>query len=268
VRFREVLDAYELEIDHDFRNGELDRSVWFPHHLPQWSSLDASAARYEVDAAGLHLLIEPDQPPWCPEFDDETRVSSLQTGVFAGPLGSTVGQHRFRPEVVVREAQDNVALFTPLFGAFSLRARATADPDCMVALWMIGYEDQPERSAEICICEIFGRNVKDGHARIGMGVHPFGDRKIIDDFLEVPLDLDVTEAHEYAVAWSPDRVDFFVDDEQVRRVPQSPQYPMQFMLGIYQFGTGDDSRSPKRFTVERFQAYRPAIPESSEAGSG
>ena len=37
---------------------------------------------------GLRLLIEADQEPWCPEFDGEVRVSSLQTGVFAGPVGS------------------------------------------------------------------------------------------------------------------------------------------------------------------------------------
>jgi hypothetical protein len=29
-------------------------------------------------------------------------VSSLQTGVFAGPVGSAIGQHRFHPEAVVR----------------------------------------------------------------------------------------------------------------------------------------------------------------------
>ena len=45
----------------------------------------------------------------------------------------------------------------------------------MVALWMIGYEDPPERSAEICVCEIFGREVGVDHALVGMGVHPLGD---------------------------------------------------------------------------------------------
>ena len=28
----------------------------------------------------------------------------------------------------------------------------------MVALWLIGYEDEPDRSGEICVCEIFGRD--------------------------------------------------------------------------------------------------------------
>lgn len=103
--------------------------------------------------------VEADQQLWCPKFDADVRVSSLQTGVFAGPVGSTVGQHRFNPDAVVREAQENVRFYTPQYGLFQVRAKATDDPLSMVALWMIGYEDEPERSAEIWICEIFGPDV-------------------------------------------------------------------------------------------------------------
>jgi hypothetical protein len=61
----------------------------------------------------LRLLIEADQEPWSPELDGQVRVSSLQAGVFAGPLGSGIGQHRcFNPAAVVREAQQNVRLYT------------------------------------------------------------------------------------------------------------------------------------------------------------
>ena len=67
----------------------------------------------------------------------------------------------------MRELQPDVRLYTPLFGRFELRARANDDPHTMVALWMIGYEDEPDRSAEICVCEIcvceiFGRDVSQG----------------------------------------------------------------------------------------------------------
>ena len=48
----------------------------------------------ELSGGCLRLLIEADQPAWCPEFDGRVRVSSLQTGVFAGPLGTMIGQHR------------------------------------------------------------------------------------------------------------------------------------------------------------------------------
>src|SRR3712207_2055400 len=96
---------YELEFEDTFDGEALDERRWVPYHLPQWSSRERSAARYEVGQGYLRLLIEADQRPWCPEFDGEVRVSSLQTGVFAGPVGSTVGQHRFAPEAVVREEQ-------------------------------------------------------------------------------------------------------------------------------------------------------------------
>ncbi len=46
---------------------------------------------------------------------------------------------------------------------------------------MIGFEDEPTHSAEICICEIFGRDVG-SLDRVGMDVHPFGDPAIRDEF--------------------------------------------------------------------------------------
>jgi hypothetical protein len=250
---------HALEVEDRFDGPELDTSLWFPRYLPQWSSAEASAARYELVANELHLLIETDQEPWCPELDGPTRVSSLQTGVFAGPLGTSIGQHRFHPSAVVQEEQRNVRLYTPTFGVFVLRAKATADPSCMVSLWMIGYEDRPERSAEVCVFEIFGRNVEQHSAAIGMGLHPFGDPAISDDFEEVRLPIDVTEFHDYAARWTPKRVTFFIDGSSVRTVDQSPDYPMQFMLGIYEFGDreGSSGPHPKRFVVDSFLAYRP-----------
>lgn len=256
MRLADVLErGYELDFEDRFDGDALDRSRWFPHHLPHWSSREQSAARYELGGGCLHLLIEPDQEPWCPEFDGTTRVSSLQTAVFTG-------QHRFNPDAVVREPQEAVRLYTPQFGVFALRARAVADADAMVALWMIGYEDRPERSAEICICEIFGRDVGPGAVRVGMGVHPFNDPKLVDDFARVPLDIDATEFHVYAAGWTPTHVDFFVNGQRVRSVGQSPDYPMQLMLGIYEFGGEHDAGAlttpyPKEFVVDYLRVFRP-----------
>jgi beta-glucanase (GH16 family) len=205
------------------------------------------------------LLIEADQQPWCPELDGDVRVSSLQTGAFAGPVGSAVGQHRFNPRAVVREAQENVRLYTPQYGRIELRAKATDDPRAMVALWMIGYEDEPERSAEICICEIFGRDVTPGSAAVGVGVHPFGDDRIVDDFSRVTIPIDAREYHVYAAEWTPDDVTFFVDGDTVKAVGQSPAYPMQLMLNIYELpADGDEPPGsyPKEFTVDSVRGYR------------
>lgn len=173
--------GYELAFEDTFDGQALNEARWLPYYLPQWSSRQAAAARYQLGGGVLRLLIEADQPPWCPEFDDQTRVSSLQTGVLAGPVGSPVGQSRFHPGLVVRQTQQAARLYTPQYGLLELRAKAIDDPRCMVALWMIGYEDRPDRSAEICACEIFGRNVAADHVGVGMGLHPFGDPRIHDD---------------------------------------------------------------------------------------
>jgi hypothetical protein len=254
--------GYVLEFEDTFDGGILDAGRWLPYHLPQWSSREDAAARYRLGGGVLRLQIEADQQPWCREFDGEVRVSSLQTGVFTGPLGSTIGQHRFRADVVVREAQRNTRLYTPQYGLFELRAKAIDDPRCMVALWMIGYEDEPNRSAEICICEIFGRDVEATRAAIGMGLHPFGDLTIIDEFAPVPVPIDAREFHIYAAEWTPEYVAFFVDHRLVKVVEQAPRYPMQFMLGIYEFPEpGQSSPStrsyPKQFVIDYFRGYRP-----------
>jgi hypothetical protein len=254
---------YELEVEDTFSSAQLDASLWIPHYLPQWSSRERGAARYDVGGGSLRLRIDADQPPWSPEWNGGLRVSSLQTGVFAGPVGSGIGQHQFRPGLVVREAQAPAVLYTPRYGLVELRARAVADPACLVAMWMIGFEDEPERSAEICVMEIFGRDVGATSARVGMGVHPFGDPAIRDEFAAEPVAVDALAPHTYSAEWTPDRVAFYVDDDLVKVVHQSPAYPMQVMLNIYELADEAapavrDGHYPKVFTVERFAGYRPA----------
>ncbi|HEY5741755.1 MAG TPA: glycoside hydrolase family 16 protein [Terrimicrobiaceae bacterium] len=262
---REILDrsCYELEVEDRFDGSTLNQRLWIPHYLAHWSSRAASAARYAIGAGTLRLLIEADQEPRSRELTDELRVSSLQTGASSGPVGSSIGQHHFRDGLHVREEQDNVALYTPLYGLFELRARALDDPASMVALWMIGYEDSPERSAEICICEIFGRDVDAEETRIGMGVHPFGDPAIHDEFAAETVAIDARGSHTYAAEWTPEDVAFYVDERLVKVVRQSPAYPMQFMLNIYEFVhdrpglPAAPDRYPKTFVVEAFRGYRP-----------
>ena len=90
----------------DFDGSDLDLEVWMPHYLPQWSSRAASAATYEVAGSELRLTIPPEQGIWCEgDHQPPLRVSGVQSGVFSGEVGSTVGQQPFRDGQVVREHQ-------------------------------------------------------------------------------------------------------------------------------------------------------------------
>jgi len=222
----------------DFEGRELDRSVWIPHHLPQWSSRAESAATYEVVRSELRLSIPPGQDLWCPvEHEVPLRVSGIQSGVFSGEVGTTVGQQPFRDGLRVREAQPTQWGWTPHFGVLEVRARMELTARSMASVWMIGVEDEPQRSGEICLFEVFGDAIDRSGTAVGMGIHPFRDPSLDDDFATPRQPIDVTDFHVYAADWRPGRVDFFIDGDHLRTVEQAPDYPMQMMIAVFDFPT-------------------------------
>ncbi|MFW9770161.1 MAG: glycoside hydrolase family 16 protein [Candidatus Thorarchaeota archaeon] len=254
--------GYCLVFHDDFRDKSLDRDKWLPFYLPQWSNRRLAAARYSLGSTGLSLFIEHDQQPWCPEHDGAVRVSSLQSGCFSGPLGSPIGQHRFNPRLLVKESQPTTRLYTPQYGYFETRLKAIPIPGYMVAFWMIGLEEHPQQSAEICICEIFGSQIAEGGSTVGVGVHPFNDPALTDEFHYDTLDFNAANYHIYAAEWMPYQVEFFIDNLSVRTVRQSPSYPMQFMLGIYEIPEHLNAQSlnnlwPKTLEVDYVRGYQP-----------
>ncbi|MFI5909921.1 glycoside hydrolase family 16 protein [Dactylosporangium sp. NPDC051541] len=225
-----------MGFEDDFAGDELDRAVWVPHYLPQWSSRAESAATYTVGGSQLRLSIPAGQGRWCAgEHEEPLRVSGVQSGVFSGPVGSTVGQQPFRDGLRVREAQAVQWGWTPRYGRLEVRARMELTARSMASVWMVGLEDEPRRCGEICVFEVFGAAVDGSGAAVGMGVHPFRDPALHDDFATPRLPIDVAEPHDYAADWRPGRVDFFVDGAHVRTVEQAPDYPMQMMIGVFDF---------------------------------
>jgi Glycosyl hydrolases family 16 len=250
--------GYILEWNDEFGDPELDARKWLPYYLPHWSSSEQSRASYAFRDGTLVLQITQHQQPWCPEFDGEVKASCIQTGLFAGPVGSKQGQLHFDPNLVVREAQTNVQLYTPLYGYFECRAKGVATPGNHVALWMIGYEDTPERSGEMCMFEIFGKDVSTTTTKVGYGIHPWGDANLTDEFYQDVLNIDATRFHVYAHEWTPTHIDVFVDNQKIRTINQSPDYPMQFMLSIYELPGGDRNAAyPREFVIDYIRAYRP-----------
>jgi hypothetical protein len=224
------------ELDERFPGGALDTDVWFPFYLPHWSSRAASAATYAVRDGALHLSVPADQPLWCPDLHEEPlRVSCLQTGSRSGPVGSNTGQQPFAEGLVVREEQPEFRGYTPRYGHVEVTMRATVGPRSMFAFWLSGIEDRPEHSGEICVAEVFGDTVGDGTAAVGTGLHRFRDPALTEEFGAEQLPLDVTRDHTYAVDWTPGSLVFTVDGDVVRRVAQAPDYPVQLMLGVFDF---------------------------------
>jgi hypothetical protein len=223
------------EFSDHFDGPDLDTGVWIPHYLPMWSSRAESAATYAMAGSELRLTIPPEQGLWCPGDHDPLRVSGIQSGVFSGEVGSTIGQQPFRDGLVVREAQPAQWGWTPRYGLLEVRARMELTARSMASVWMVGIEDEPQRSGEICLFEVFGEAIDAGGPAVGMGVHPFRDPALADDFATPRLPLDVTRFHVYTVDWRPGRVDFFVDGDHVRTVEQAPDYPMQMMIGVFDF---------------------------------
>lgn len=203
----------------------LDTEVWVPHYLPHWSSRAESAATYAVEDSELRLTIPAEQGLWCPETHEEPlRVSGVQSGVLDG-------QQRFRDDLVVREHQETHWGWTPHHGRIEIRARMDLSPRSMASLWMSGLEDEPDRCGEICVFEIFG----DAPRKVGCGIKNFRDPALRWEFDAPELDIDIARHHLYAVDWQPGRVDFSVDGEHVKTVHQAPDYPLQFMVAVFDF---------------------------------
>lgn len=253
--------GYILEFNDEFEGNNIDEDNWIPYYLPQWSSRENSKPSYHFTDSNLVLKITKGQRPWCPEFNGEVKCSSIQTGVYAGVLGTSEGQHKFNPECIVREEQINQRKYLPLYGYFEIKAKVPDTRSNVSALWMIGYEENPAESAEICIFEIKGTNIEKNSSVIGYGIHKFNDPKLEEAFYENRFDIDVTQFHIYAAEWTLEKVDFYIDNVLTHSIKQSPDYPMQFMLNIYEIPIGETKEGkdliyPKEFTVDYVRGYR------------
>jgi hypothetical protein len=256
--------GYEVVFEEDFTGPALAADRWVAQYLPQWSTPERSAARYDLETGVLTLRIDADQPPWLPD-GEQLRVSNIQTGSFSGPAGSDRGTHRHRSGLTVRTAQPTRRLYTPSTGMVAARLRATTDPTCMLAVWLVGFEEAaPEQSGEICIAELYGHAIGPGGSTVRMGIKAHHDPGLREDMADVGLDIDATGWHTYAAAWTTEETRFYVDDRLVRMVSQGLGYPLQLMVDLFEFPAGpvrDPAAYPKTGKVASVRGYRPTGPE-------
>ena len=247
-------------LDDRFVGTTLDESKWFPHYLPAWSSRTAARASYRCDGAGLVLDIPVDHPAWCPDdHSPPLRVSGIQSASWSGPVGTTRGQQRYRDGLLVQEEQPRFEGCLVDTGRVTIEARMRLSPRSMAALWLSGFEDDPEQlqCGELCVFEVFGNALGPADApsaEVGVGIKAFRDPALTQDFAAPQVAIDVTEPHAYAVEWDAVEAVFSVDGSEVRRCPRPPTYPLQLMLAVFDFpewSQGDDGHLVPELTVGR-----------------
>lgn len=227
----------------DFTGPALDPGRWIDHYFPHWTTPDRSVARYEFGPAGLRLRIDHDQPPWRDE-DGPMRASGVQTGSFAGPVGSAQGQQRHRPDgLVVRSAVPHRRLWAPRSGRVEVTAAASPDPACMLGLWLVGVEDgAPEDSGEILLAELYGNLIGPDRSTVRLGLKAHHDPRLRTEVTDIELPIDATTPHRYGAAWDASGVRLSVDGEPVASYDQRLDYPLQLMIALFEFP--DDRRDP------------------------
>ena len=240
----------------DFDSPDLDRSVWLPHYLPMWSSRRATQASYRLEDSCLVLEIPPERGLWLPEdHHPPLRLSGMQSGSRSGPVGSTDGQQAVYPGQLVREEQPDFTGHLQDRGHLEVRCRMTLSPRSMAALWLCGFEKQPDHCGEICVTEVFGKDVLPGEsAEVGGGLQQIRDPNLAQDFAAPRLDIDVADFHTYAVDWDAEEAVFSVDGNEVRRCPAPPTYPLQIMVAVFDFpewSSGSDDGLVPELAVDR-----------------
>lgn len=73
--------------------------------------------------------------------------------------------------------------------------------------------------------------------------------------------IDPAEDHTYSVDWTDYWVAWYIDDRLVRVVRQSPGYPLQLMLSLYEFpGRPPRDTFEPVFDVDWVRGYAPPAP--------
>lgn len=245
----------EPDLDDRFTGPGLRRELWVDHYLPHWTTPDRSLARYDLDGDGLRLRIDDDQPDWREE-DAPLRVSNLQTGTHSGGSGSVRGTHRHRPDgLVVRTPTPTTLLWAPSGGRVDVTVSASRDQGSMLAAWLVGTEHLSEtHTGEVCLFEIDAAAIGPGWTRARCGVKAHGDPSLTTDMAEVAVPLDASRPHTWTAIWGAGETVIGCEGRVVRRIPQSPGYPVFLLLDLFEVEPGGGTY-PKTARVHHVRGW-------------
>lgn len=229
-------DGYVLDWHDEFDGTKLDSTKWLDRSQPhRTESAEGSKAKYTMKDGILKLYIDETTVDFFTGDKGGFRVCGIQTYAKNGlHIGDTV---------TPIEPFDG---YTTKYGYFEMRCKI---PSCggggHVAWWLIGAEKDADENGENSVQEGEIDIVETWYSTPNVHepkVHPWTDTNLEKWYgpgvSKVTLEGDyVNEWHTYAMNWTPDELIFYVDDKEVGRTEQSPQYEMCMLLNVY---TNDD----------------------------
>lgn len=149
-------------------------------------------------------------------------------------------------------------MWAPTTGRVDVTVSASVNEGCMLAAWLVGTEHLSEEdSGEICIFEIDADAVGEGksHARCGVKAH--SDERLATDMTEVAVPVDASMPHTWTAIWTPSGTVIGCEGVVVKRVPQSPRYPLFLMIDLFEIGPRSENAMvyPKTARIHRVRGW-------------
>jgi beta-glucanase (GH16 family) len=166
------------------------------------------------------------------------------------------------------------------YGRMEVRAKLPQGKGVWPAIWMLGTNISKvgwSACGEIDIMEFVGKEPKGIHGTLHYAVNG----KHQSDGGTLQTNQPFAAFHVYAIEWTPERIDFFFDDNKYHTVPiakadqgkvnpfRAAQYLiLNFALGGSWGGPIDDAVLPQKFLVDYVRVYQAADrPKSSATGA-
>ena len=251
-------EGYTLDFADEFDGTELDTSKWLGAYLPHWCDDETTAqGNYRFEDGCLVEYITEDQEAWCPEHDGTVKSSAIMSfdKSWIHNFSGTTDNHD-------RETWYG---YVTQYGYFEIRAKLA---DCggggHQAWWMVGMQQDTDdwftstQTAEIDVLETFFSTPDVWRiCAYGWNDPDFSTSWSIEE-VSLPSGSPTSEFHTYAVDWTPSYLKFYYDDQLIKTIYDSPDYPMGTILNIYtDAGSGAHNDVwPKEWYIDYFRVWK------------